>query len=244
MQKGSSFFVVPLLLKERLGEVVPVEGAEVFHFFAEADIGDRDAVLHGNGYGDAALGGTVELGQDEFVNTGGFFEYLCLLERVLTGGRVYNKDAAVRSAGMFAGDDLPDFVELVHQVAFGVQTPGGINKQNIILIPDGYIHRFPCHGGGIGILSFGVEAGTRAFRPNAELLHGGGPEGVGGGKEDFFALHAGAVGELGDGRGLAHAVDADDQHDLRRVDRHNAARDAENFFQFRRKEGAEFLRGG
>lgn len=98
---------------------------------------------------------------------------------------------------MLAGDDFPDLVELIHQVALGVQTSGGIDKQNIVLIPDGDIHRLPRHGGGIGVLPLGVETGTRAFRPNAELFHGGGPEGVGGGKEDFFALHTGAVGQLG-----------------------------------------------
>lgn len=89
-----------------------------------------------------------KLGQDKFVDTCCFLEYFCLLERVLTGGGVYNKDAAVRSAGMLAGDDFPDLVELIHQVALGVQTSGGIDKQNIVLIPDGDIHRLPRHGGG------------------------------------------------------------------------------------------------
>ena len=145
---------------------------------------------------------------------------------------------------MLAGDDFPDLVELIHQVALGVQTSGGIDKQNIVLIPDGDIHRLPRHGGGIGVLPLGVETGTRAFRPNAELFHGGSPEGVGGGKEDFFALHTGAVGQFGDGRGLAYAVDADDQNDLRRVDRDDAARDAENVFQLRGEERTKFLGSG
>ena len=35
---------------------------------------------------------------------------------------------------MLAGDDFPDLVELIHQVALGVQTSGGIDKQILVAV--------------------------------------------------------------------------------------------------------------
>src|SRR5262249_52417926 len=54
---------------------------------------------------------------------------------------------------------------------------------------------------------------TGALAPDPELLDGGSAEGVAGGQHHLPALVAIELGELADGRGLAAAVDSDDQDD-------------------------------
>ena len=49
---------------------------------------------------------------------------------------------------------------------------------------------------------------AHALAPDFQLLHSAGAIGVAGGEQDALALIAVPLGELGDGGGLAHAVDA------------------------------------
>lgn len=58
---------------------------------------------------------------------------------------------------------------------------------------------------------------AHTFAPDADLLHGGGTEGVGGAKIDLLAGFLKLVCELSNGCGLAHAVHADDKDDVRGV---------------------------
>ena len=51
--------------QQRAGEVVGVERAQVLELLADADQLDRDAELVGDRQRDAALGGAVELGEDD-----------------------------------------------------------------------------------------------------------------------------------------------------------------------------------
>ena len=50
------------------------------------------------------------------------------------------------------------------------------------------------------------------LRPDGKLIGGGGPEGISGAQQHPLALALPAGGQLSDGGGLAHAVDADEQH--------------------------------
>ena len=55
------------------------------------------------------------------------------------------------------------------------------------------------------------ELHAAALAPDLELVGSGGPEGVGGGHQHPAALPLHPGGQLADGGGLAHAVDADEQ---------------------------------
>ena len=68
---------------------------------------------------------------------------------------------------------------------------------------------------GIGAGLLGDHRHAGAIAPHLELLDRGGAEGVARRQHHLAALALVEVGELGDGRGLAAAVDADHQHDMR-----------------------------
>src|SRR6478609_4318450 len=70
---------------ERAREVVGVERAQVLERLADADELDRDAELAGDGQGDPALGGAVELGEDDPVDRDRLGEQLGLAQAVLAG---------------------------------------------------------------------------------------------------------------------------------------------------------------
>lgn len=55
-------------------------------------------------------------------------------------------------------------------------------------------------------MGLGVEARADPFGPDLQLFDGRRPESVASRHQHLAALHLGAVGELGDGRGLARAV--------------------------------------
>ena len=67
----------------------------------------------------------------------------------------------------------------------------------------------------VGASVLGNHRHTGALAPHLELLDGSGAERVARRQHDLAALALVKVGELGDGRGLAAAVDADHQYDVR-----------------------------
>ena len=69
--------------------------------------------------------------------------------------------------------------------------------------------------GRIRALAVAHDVRARALRPNLKLVGGGSAERIRGGQHDLFALAHIAGGQLADRRGLAHAVDADHQHNRR-----------------------------
>ena len=68
------------------------------------------------------------------------------------------------------------------------------------------------HGAGIGALVLADDVHTGAVGPDLQLVGGGGAEGISGAQQHLLALRLQLGGQLADGRGLAHAVDADDQN--------------------------------
>ena len=94
-----------------------------------------------------------------------------------------------------------------------MQAAGGVADDNVA-VPglgggDGVEH----HGGGVGALLVLNQGHPGAAGPDLQLLDGGGPEGVGGAQNHGLALPLQAGGQLADGGGLAHAVDANHQDD-------------------------------
>ena len=68
-----------MLVEEGVDEGAAVEGEDVFDLFADADVEDGELEFGGDGEDDAALGGAVELGEDDAGDAGGFGEEAGLL---------------------------------------------------------------------------------------------------------------------------------------------------------------------
>ena len=86
----------PLLGDQRPREVGRVERPQVVELLADPDQLDRDAQLVGDRERDPALGGAVELGQDEAADRDRLGEQAGLAKTVLAGGRVHREQRLVR----------------------------------------------------------------------------------------------------------------------------------------------------
>ena len=71
------------------------------------------------------------------------------------------------------------------------------------------------HGSGIGAHRLLDDVHPGALRPDGELLHGRGAEGIGGADHDLLALGRQHRRELADRSGLPHPVRAHDEHHIR-----------------------------
>jgi len=96
-----------------------------------------------------------------------------------------------------------------------VEAPGRVDEDHIVPLGDGALHGVEGDGGGVGVLALGDEVGPGALSPDLKLVHGRGPERVGGPDGDLEAPLGELVAQLADGGGLAHAVDPDDEEDIR-----------------------------
>ena len=90
-----------------------------------------------------------------------------------------------------------------------------------------------------------TRVARRAAGPDLQLLGGGGAEGVAGREQHLLAVAGELGGQLADGRGLAAAVDADDEQDerLRGVEVDAAARRATASRCARRRRNAQTASG-
>ena len=137
---------------------------------------------------------------------------------VLADG-VLARDGIQHQQGLQAGiggrflDAAADLGQLAHQVRLVVQAPGGVSNDHVIAAGGGRLHRVKNDGGGVGSLTGLDQRDPGAVGPDLQLLAGGGTEGVARGQHDPAALTGVVIGQLCDARGLAHAVDADDQDD-------------------------------
>src|ERR1700674_4581989 len=102
---------LPFLFEEGVDVLVDRERDEIVDRFANADVSNRQLQLAGNGNGDAALGGSVQLGQHDTVHTGGVHELARLNQTVLSHGRVEHEQHVVRRPGDLARGDTPNLVE-------------------------------------------------------------------------------------------------------------------------------------
>ena len=84
-----------------------------------------------DGDGHAALGGAIELGEDDAGHAGDVGELARLLHAVLADRRVEHEQHFVRRPFGRARRDAPDLVELVHQVDAVVQPARRVDQHRI-----------------------------------------------------------------------------------------------------------------
>src|SRR5579885_2933506 len=195
------------LSEEGFGVGVGVEGDEVVDLLAGADEADGEAEFAGDGDDDAALGGAIELGEDDAGDANGAGKFAGLGEAVLSGGGVEDEKDVVRGAGDDFGGGALHFFEFGHEIGLGVETAGGVNDDGIGFAGLGGGDRVEDDGGRVGAGFLLDDFYAVALRPDFKLLDGGGAE------NDAVPLLAEAVCELADAGGLAGAIDADDEND-------------------------------
>ncbi len=119
------------LIEERVDVGLRVKGHQVVDFFACAYEADRQVQFARDGYDDAAFRCAVEFGQDDAGDAGVAPEFAGLIEAVLAGGGVEDEQHVVRRAGNYFGGGAFHFVQLGHQIGFGVQAAGGVHDDDI-----------------------------------------------------------------------------------------------------------------
>ena len=199
--------------EERPGEVGGVERAQVLDPLPDPDQLHRDPELVGDRQGDPALGGAVELRQHDPGHVDRLGEQARLLQPVLAGRRVDREQHLVRRARDAAGDDAVDLAQLVHQMALGVQPPGGVDDDDVAAAGLGGGDGVERDRGGIAAGLRRDEVGPGPLRPRLELLAGRGPERVGGADHARAAGLAQVPGDLADRGRLAGAVHAAHEQD-------------------------------
>ena len=138
-----------------------------------------------------------------------------LRQRVLAGAGVEHQQHFVRGIGAGFADHAPDFFQLVHQSFLGVLSPGGVHDEHVAVARDRGIERIVHHGRRIGAGVLGDDGDVEPPGPGLELLDGRGAEGVGRRQCQRQAPVFEVIRQLGNGGGLAHAVDPHDHDDER-----------------------------
>ncbi len=107
-----------------------------------------------------------------------------------------------------------DLVQLLHEVVLGVEPPGRVDEHPGRALGQGA--GGPVEGDGCRIAPHLVadDRHPGPLAPALQLVDGRGPEGVPGHHEHSFAPGLEVGGQLAQGRGLAHAVDAHQQDHL------------------------------
>src|SRR5207247_963447 len=85
---------------------------------------------------DAALRRAVQLRQSDAGYVDRLAEQACLLEAVLTRGRVDDEQRLVRATLDPAGDHAADLGELLHQIRLRVQTARGVDDHDVTATRD------------------------------------------------------------------------------------------------------------
>ena len=194
-------------------EAFALEGLELVRFFAGADEEGGDAEFLLNGNGDAAFAGTVELGDDEAVELGGFVEFLRLRKGVGAGAGIDDEDGLVGGGVVLLGKGAADFAQFFHQVVTGVEATGGVADEVFGVLGDGGFMGLVTNGSGVGLMVAGGDGEVEALGPGLQLFNGGGAEGIGGRDAHGVTVDAEKVTEFGGGSGFSGAVDADDEED-------------------------------
>ena len=84
-----------------------------------------------DGENHAALGGAVELGDDQAGHAQPLVEFLRLRDRILPDGSVEHQQHLVRCARVEAREHALDLLELLHEVSLRVQSAGRVGDQHI-----------------------------------------------------------------------------------------------------------------
>ena len=129
----------------------------------------------------------------------------------MSGGGVQHQQRLPARLRQLPVNDLAELGQLVHQVLLIVQPPGGVAQDHIYIPGLGRLQCIKQHRSGVGPLMLAHNRHVRPLGPYLQLVGGSGPEGIRRAEQDLLALRLQAVGQLADGGGLSHAVDADDQ---------------------------------
>ncbi len=122
----------------------------------------------------------------------------------------------MRSGGIELGGDAPDLFQFFHEIEFGVQPPGGIDDKDVGAAAFRRLIRVINDRAGVGAGQVGDNIHTDPLTLFFKLVDGCRPESVRRRQEDGLAFLFEFISKLGDGSGLAAAVDADDQVNARR----------------------------
>ena len=98
-----------------------------------------------------------------------------------------------------------------------MQPARGVDHDDVGARRDALVDGVERHRRRVGALGSAHHLGAHPRRPGLQLVGGGGAEGVGGAQHDPPAVGDQHPREFADGRGLAGAVDADDQQHRRVV---------------------------
>ena len=159
----------------------------------------------------AALGGAVDLGDDESGDRDRFGECLRLHHRVLSDSRIENEQSLVGSSGEPLPDDTIDLLHLVHQRSTGVKSAGRVDDDDILSATDAGVDGVERDRGGVGTGVAADELRAGAVGPAAQLIDRAGPERVSGANEYRHLIGLEEVGEFPDERRLPRAVHSHDQ---------------------------------
>jgi len=174
---------------DRVDETLRVEGCQIVRTFAETD------ELHGNAQGpldrdnDAALRGSVKLGQHNAGDSGRLREHLRLLHTVLAGGGVQDQED-LGDGGLLFHDAL-DLAKLIHECGLVLQTARRVDEDDVDVARNALAHSLEgdgCRVGTFSVASHNVDA--HALAPRGELVGGGGRISIPGFYDDVEELSA------------------------------------------------------
>ena len=138
-------------------------------------------------------------------------EHPRLRQAVLAGGGVEHEQHLGHRRLLL--DDALDLPELVHEAGLVLQPAGGVDDHDVDALREPGTDGLEGDAGGVAGLRAADHGDADALAPGGELLGRGGAEGVRRPQHDGAALGDEHARQLADRRGLAGAVDADDQHD-------------------------------
>src|SRR3569833_1855803 len=200
-----------LAREQGLDEIAGIERPQVVDAFADADETDRQLHLLGNCENNAALGGAVELGEDEAGETYRLVELARLIERILAGAGVDHEQGLVRRGGLELGHHAFDLFELFYYFRLRVQTSRRGGDEHVGAARLRRLQRIEDDRGRISRACLRDHSDVVALAPGLQLLHCRGAEGVAGREHHRVPLRLQIFRELADGGGLAHAVHAHHQ---------------------------------
>ena len=200
-----------MLVQQRVHECFGVERCQVVRAFAQADELDGNAELLLNSDHDAALCRAVKLGQHDTGHVHDLTEDRRLDHAVLAGRRVDDQEH-LGHRGFLLNHTL-DLTELVHQAGLILQAARGIHEHGVDAFLLAGLNRIKGDRSGVGAFLLGTHRlHAHAVTPGGQLLRSGGAEGIGGAQNQGLTVRNHHAGNLTDGRGLTHAVHANDQH--------------------------------
>ena len=200
-----------MLVQQCVHECFGVERCQVVRAFAQADELDGNAELLLNSDHDAALCRAVKLGQHDTGHVHDLTEDLRLDHAVLAGRRVDDQEH-LGHRGFLLNHTL-DLTELVHQAGLILQAARGIHEHGVDAFLLAGLNRIKGDRSGVGAFLLGTHRlHAHAVTPGGQLLRSGGAEGIGGAQNQGLTVRNHHAGNLTDGRGLTHAVHANDQH--------------------------------